>query len=129
MGTTAVIKSPNFPQNYPPNLNCTWTISAVRDDQRVRVVFTALDMELRGAGDDLILYDGKYAEKDCRMHGPLDMIHLADGKAIEPAGTKRPYFSSHKFMTLQLTTNDKYQSSGFQLSTTAVKRGICLNLK
>merc|ERR1712025_884469 len=82
-----------------------------------------MGIDLRGAGDDLILYDGKYAEKECRMHGPLDMIHLANGKAIEPAGTKRPYFSSHKFMTLQLTTNDKYQSNGFQLSTTAVKRG------
>ena len=121
MGTTAVIKSPNYPQDYPKNLNCTWTISAVRDDQRVRVVFQSLSIDSRG--DNLILYDGKYADKTCKMHGPLDMIYLADGKAIEPAGTKRPYFSSHKYMTVQLTTDDTYQSKGFQLSTTAVKRG------
>ena len=116
-----MIKSPNYPYDYPKNLNCTWTISAVRADQRVRIVFLSLNVDSRG--DELILYDGQYAYDYCKMHGPMDVISLANGRSIEPAGTKRPYFSSKKFMTVQLLTDDKYETSGFQLTATAVKRG------
>ena len=54
IGFMVVLKSPNYPGNYPPNLNCTWSISAVRNDQRVRIVFLSLNIDSRG--DKLNIY-------------------------------------------------------------------------
>ena len=57
-GTHKIIQSPKYPKKYLPNLNCSWTISTVRDDERVRLHFTTLNIDGK-AGDQLILYDGK----------------------------------------------------------------------
>ena len=57
-GTHKIIQSPKYPKKYLPNLNCSWTISTVRDDERVRLQFTSLNIG-DNAGDQLILYDGK----------------------------------------------------------------------
>ena len=56
-GTHKIIQSPKYPKKYLPNLNCSWTISTVRDDERVRLHFTTLNIDGK-AGDQLILYDG-----------------------------------------------------------------------
>ena len=116
VGTTALIQSPNYPDNYPANLNCSWTISTIRNDERVRLIFLSLNIDTRG--DRLILLDG-----DDVMTGPLDPIHLDNNDLLEPAGLKRPYFSSAKLMTITLVTNSKFEASGFQVQATAVKRG------
>ena len=65
-GTHKIIQSPKYPQKYLPNLNCSWTISTVRDDERVRLQFTSLNIG-DNSGDQLILYDGKSIGK--KNHG------------------------------------------------------------
>ena len=123
IGSTVIIKSPGYPKTYPASLNCTWTISTVRQDERVRLAFSSLNVDARG--DHLSLYDGKSTDPDLKMTGPLDMIFLETGKFLQPAGIKRPYFSSGKFLTLEMLSNeDGHQTSGFQLSATSVKKGM-----
>ena len=122
IGSTVTIQSPGYPKTYPSKLNCTWTVSTVRNDERVRFEFLSLNIDARG--DFLSLYDGKAAESKLKMTGPLDMIYLDDGKFLQPADIKRPYFSSGKFMTLEMLSNDdEHQSSGFQLKATSLKKG------
>ena len=122
IGSTVTIQSPGYPKTYPSKLNCTWTVSTVRNDERVRFEFLSLNVDARG--DFLSLYDGKAAESKLKMTGPLDMIYLDDGKFLQPADIKRPYFSSGKFMTLEMLSNDdEHQSSGFQLKATSLKKG------
>ena len=42
---------------------------------------------------------------------------------IKASGTKRPYFSSGKFLTIQFLTNENSQSTGFHLSSTSARKG------
>ena len=122
IGSSVIIKSPGYPKTYPSKLNCTWTISTVRNDERVRLDFLSINIDSRG--DYLSLYDGKNAKSALKMTGPQDMIYLDDGKFLQPAGTQRPYFSSGKFMTIEMISNDDgFQSDGFQVSATSVKKG------
>ena len=122
VGTTVIIKSPNYPDHYPANLNCTWTLSTVRKDERIRIVFLSLNIDIRG--DTLSFYDAKTPIEKTKMNGPLDLIYLDNGEILQPAGKKRPYFSSGQFLTIEMLTNDdNYETSGFQLSATAVKKG------
>lgn len=122
VGTTIIVKSPNYPGNYPANLNCTWTISTVRKDERVRVIFLSLNIDVRG--DKLSFYDGPLVNSKAKMTGPMDKIYLDNGNILQPAGKNRPYFSSGKFLTIEMVTNDDGQeTSGFQLTATALKKG------
>ena len=50
IGSIVLIKSPGYPNHYPAKLNCTWTISTVRNDERVRLSFQSLDIDSRGTG-------------------------------------------------------------------------------
>ena len=77
-GTHQVIKSPNFPQKSQSNLNCTWTLSTVRNDERVRLVFDSLDIGANG--DRLILYDGDSTESENLMTGPMDQVKFGQNK-------------------------------------------------
>ena len=38
------ISSPNFPQNYPNNINCSWMIDT-NEPRRIVLVFTDFDIE------------------------------------------------------------------------------------
>ena len=38
------ISSPNFPQNYPNNVNCSWIINT-NEPSRIILVFTDFDIE------------------------------------------------------------------------------------
>lgn len=121
MGTSDIIKSPNYPGVYPKKLNCSWLISTVRQDERVRLVFLSLNIDSRG--DRLVLYDGDQISNSSKMTGPLDIIQVDNDTPLAPAGMKRPYFSSGRQLTVNMMTDEKYETSGFQLTATAVKKG------
>ena len=137
-GTHQVIKSPNYPKKSQNNLNCTWTLSTVRNDERVRLVFDSLDIGTNG--DKLILYDGDSTETENLMTGPMDQVKFGQNRyifdknlrncdftkffRIKASGTKRPYFSSGKFLTIQFLTNENSQSTGFHLSSTSARKGM-----
>ena len=77
-GTHQVIKSPNYPKKSQNNLNCTWTLSTVRNDERVRLVFDSLDIGTNG--DKLILYDGDSTKSENLMTGPMDQVKFGQNK-------------------------------------------------
>ena len=77
-GTHQVIKSPNYPQKSQNSLNCTWTLSTVRNDERVRLVFDSLDIGTNG--DKLILYDGDSTKSENFMTGPMDQVKFGQNK-------------------------------------------------
>ena len=58
------------------------------------------------------------------MVGPLDQVKINEDQTIPASKTKRPYWSSGKYLTLQFLTDEKIENTGFQVSSTAVKRGI-----
>jgi len=61
-GAAVIITSPNFPSNYPVNIDCDWTI-LVPAGQKVSLVFTKFDTEA-GGWDPVKIYDGgKYGSK------------------------------------------------------------------
>ena len=60
------------------------------------------------------------------MVGPLDQVKINEDKTIPASKTKRPYWSSGKFLTLQFLTDEKIETTGFEVSSTAVRRGIYL---
>ncbi|KZS21868.1 Tolloid 2-like protein, partial [Daphnia magna] len=47
-GLSGVIESPNFPNNYPHNRNCTWTIAAPLGN-RINLTFSHFDVEDHGS--------------------------------------------------------------------------------
>ena len=61
------------------------------------------------------------------MVGPLDQVKINEDKTIPASKTKRPYWSSGKFLTLQFLTDEKIETTGFEVSSTAVRRGIYLD--
>ena len=44
-GFMGVIESPNFPDKYPGNLDCTWTINATRGN-KVNITFSHFSTEV-----------------------------------------------------------------------------------
>ncbi|XP_046451773.1 cubilin-like isoform X2 [Daphnia pulex] len=53
-GLSGVIESPNFPNNYPHNRNCTWTIAAPLGN-RINLTFSHFDVEQHGSQDSSAL--------------------------------------------------------------------------
>ena len=95
------------------------------DSQLLELIISFKSILVCFGGDELNLFDGRGTKPELRMTGPMDEIYLDEGKFLQPAGIKRPYFTSGKFMTLEMLSNDDgYESSGFQLTATSVKKGI-----
>ncbi|XP_017464514.1 PREDICTED: cubilin homolog [Rhagoletis zephyria] len=51
-----VIESPNFPDNYPPNLNCFWDIQSGKKN-KFQIIFSHLDIEIRDQSCDFDYLD------------------------------------------------------------------------
>ncbi|XP_069122184.1 cubilin-like [Argopecten irradians] len=64
IGNSGRLASPRYPHQYPHNVDYTWTIT-VDSNMRIRVVFSAMDMEFRQTGcvyDYLLFRDGGLAD-------------------------------------------------------------------
>ncbi len=58
---TGVLKTTNYPANYPANQNCTWIIESPNPGDRVTLSFTNMDIEQSTSGcvhDYVTLYEG-----------------------------------------------------------------------
>uniref|UniRef100_A0A0A1WR72 Cubilin n=1 Tax=Zeugodacus cucurbitae TaxID=28588 RepID=A0A0A1WR72_ZEUCU len=66
-----VIESPNFPDNYPPNLNCLWDVHGGQNN-KFQLIFSHLDIEIR---DEICDFD--YVDIiDLRNEDVLSNQHL-----------------------------------------------------
>ena len=45
MGPKVIAMSPNFPESYGPNINCTWTIIPRKDDKPATITLSWLEIE------------------------------------------------------------------------------------
>ncbi|KTF86339.1 hypothetical protein cypCar_00020065 [Cyprinus carpio] len=70
---TGIIKSQNWPTNYPANSMCLWTIR-VPKGKTIKLTFTHFDVEEAGilfgqCNDNVVVYDG--TQPGAKKHGPF----------------------------------------------------------
>ncbi len=96
--------SPNFPQNYPHNLqSCQWVLATPEEGGMVECVF--LDFSTEANYDTVTLCDGGSC---C----PSSVIASLSGDM----GNVTPYLSSERNMTIQMTSDGIISQSGFRVS-------------
>ncbi|XP_030235031.1 deleted in malignant brain tumors 1 protein isoform X6 [Gadus morhua] len=108
--TEGYITSPNYPQQYPNNMNCVWVISP--GYEVIELEF--LHVELEGS--------------DCRFDG----IQVYDGPSINQrqlgrlCGNQRSTFhSTGKTLTVRFTTDGSQTYQGFRAEYRVVADGSC----
>ena len=121
-GTTGIVKSPNYPKNYPNNLHKTETIQ-VEDGLILSLQFTAFDIEVQY---DLSINGMDYSSFTC----PYDHLTITDGdgtilmerrcglSSLLPAIT-----SKSNAINLVFSTNGVNTENGWSVSWIAVTPG------
>ncbi|KAG5453280.1 Cubilin [Clonorchis sinensis] len=94
---TDSIASPNYPQDYPPNLNYTWTISQPQDCV-IQLRFE--DFQLESSVDYVRVYDG-----------PPSYENLLD--TLTGTRIPSPRVSTGNTLTVEMRTNSLQQFRGF----------------
>ena len=75
-----VIESPNFPEPYPHNRNCTWTIEAPRGNT-VNLTFSHFDVEQAQYGNGTCMYDFVEIREEVSLTASnLLLLNLRDSK-------------------------------------------------
>ena len=113
-GESGEFKSPNFPENYPSNAECTWTIT-VPEHQKVSLQFQSLDIDC--AGDFIEIHDGSdgSARKIGHFCGTTDSTLQLN--------------STGNQMYVKLTTDGSNQQEGFEAKFNTIEtpgKSICL---
>ncbi|XP_017081199.1 cubilin homolog [Drosophila eugracilis] len=102
-GLQGAIESPNFPDNYPPNLNCEWDIRAGGRTNHLQLVFSHLTLEsTEGCNIDYInvvdmMDDQKLSEQ-----------HLCTNEALTPITS-----AGNRFL-LRFTSDYSIEEQGFR---------------
>ena len=86
-----VIQSPNFPQKYPPEMDCHWALNFGLGIE-ITINFKEFDVELDGCVDCLLIHKGenndapllaKYSGKELpnglKIIGPVSIYFRSDG--------------------------------------------------
>lgn len=108
-----IIKSPNYPNDYDDNLNCTWIIKVSFSGRYiVKVVFNDFKLE-RTCDDVLKFYDGM--DETSNLLGSY-------------CGTTHPevIYSTGRYLYVQFQTDNMINYKGFNFSFTAVKEGTVM---
>eukprot|EP00058_Branchiostoma_floridae_P015726 XP_002601214.1 hypothetical protein BRAFLDRAFT_81990 [Branchiostoma floridae] len=101
---TGTFTSPNYPNNYPENLNCRYEIS-VTPPKVIRLTFTEFDLE--DGYDRVYVYDGSTTDSAFEI-APLTGSRIPD-----------PVTSTGSSMTVKLVTDHSINMKGFQADYTA----------
>ena len=81
--------SPNFPDNYGVNIDCTWTINGTGEGRPPRITVSSLEIQ---------------EEKDCSK----DRLEIRDGDtATSPAFPHSPYCGTLENLRMKMYGNDK----------------------
>lgn len=110
---TGFVVSPNFPKDYPNNLNCTWTIHVQDMSAQVQLRFVKFELQNEAGTDFLTVYDGTYHE------GKVIGVYYG---GLENVPTLLE--STSDYITLKFQTNGVRAESGFNI--TFQKKGVCL---
>jgi cubilin len=112
------LTSPNYPDSYPSNISCQWTISA---DSSASVVLKILDFSLQGntascSGDYVTIYDGYSTSSP--------IIQQVCGQLLN-----RQFTSTGPFMTVAFQSDETGSSRGFKLQyNSQEKSDLCQNV-
>ncbi|XP_070174131.1 cubilin-like [Littorina saxatilis] len=106
---TGIITSPDYPNNYPHNRNCTWTIS-VPTGQQIRLNFTQFSLEQH--------FSCNYDYLEIR-NGGFDTSPLVGrfcGSLLRNSALQAPIVSHSNRLWLRFKSDGSSSSSGFQLT-------------
>ncbi|KAL7057714.1 hypothetical protein AAHC03_016359 [Spirometra sp. Aus1] len=101
MTDEGTLTSPNYPNNYPPNINCTWVIEV---PVGFSVVLTFDNLKIEGYGD--CQYD--YVEVFDGPSASSPVLRKICGIDVPPTIQSR-----HNTMAVRFVTDDVYQNNGF----------------
>lgn len=82
------IETPNYPNDYPPNLDCTLTITAPAPTDKIVIVFETFHMETDGncSFDRLEIYDDSFNAEN--RFDPVDDVPTAIDTAVLPINAR-----------------------------------------
>ncbi|GFR71311.1 Tolloid-like protein 1 [Elysia marginata] len=102
-GSSGTVQSPNYPDRYPHNANCVWTITTEPGTQ-VRLTFSSFLLENSNncSYDSLMLRDGNSNE--------AAML----GEPLCGAFLPFPVTSTSNVMYIEFKSDDVIRASGFQ---------------
>ncbi|XP_078491059.1 cubilin-like [Ciona intestinalis] len=106
--TNQPITSPGYPNNYPNNVNCTWTINSL-DGMNIHVILHTFDTERNS--DYLTIFN--YTTQMAKLSG---------------SHSQSEYYSTGNTLTLRFNSNGSGARSGFYATYTHVRsfhRPIC----
>ncbi|XP_072480832.1 scavenger receptor cysteine-rich domain-containing protein DMBT1 [Notamacropus eugenii] len=97
--SSGIISSPNYPGNYPNNVNCVWDIEA-SNNHRVTIVFQDVQLEGGCNYDYIQIYDGPYRTS------PL-IARVCNGDRVS-------FTSTSNFMSVRFISDVSVTRKGFQ---------------
>ncbi|OXA47104.1 Cubilin [Folsomia candida] len=113
-GFHGVIESPNFPNPYPHNRNCTWELQAPLGN-KLNVSFSHFDIEGPPRGGERCVYDFVNLKEWKRPTHTTDAVSVTDlGKFC--GSTRPPLISSTKdTLSINFVSDYSYAMNGFRL--------------
>ncbi|XP_067930809.1 cubilin-like [Watersipora subatra] len=107
--TIGVIRSPNYPDNYQPNTNCTWTLMGSQAVDRITLQFSHMDLEESDVSLGLCAHDSVRVLQGDNADAPQQGIYC--GQGVPPSITSTSYA-----LTVVFTTDSTVQLTGFSAS-------------
>uniref|UniRef100_A0A4W6CUB6 complement subcomponent C1r n=1 Tax=Lates calcarifer TaxID=8187 RepID=A0A4W6CUB6_LATCA len=115
------VKSPQYPQPYPPNLQEQWDLS-VAEGYQIQLTFTHMDIEA-SAGchyDALtVLYEGKVLGKFCGSEHSADGHHPGNQSILSPGNRLTLIFQTDN------NNPERHQNVGFSAQYQAIDLDEC----
>ncbi|XP_065323813.1 uncharacterized protein LOC135930938 [Gordionus sp. m RMFG-2023] len=117
-GASGLVKSPNFPENYPPLINCKWVLEGPVGT-KIKLQFEYFLTEL--TFDTLLILGASTNEAES-----VEISKLSGNKVNE---TLTEYYSPNHILILKFSTDEELQFPGFSIRWTAIKIDCIENLE
>lgn len=105
-----IITSPNYPNNYPSNADCEWTITVTPHHA---IIFTLDELDLEDFYDCEMDYVEAYEERFESNAEPLQLFKKCGTLEAEGNNTWRTISNS---VTVHFRSDDSVPAKGFKLS-------------
>ena len=118
MNIPMVVRSPNYPNPYPPNVQVTWTLNG-EEGSILQGTFSSFD--LVAPGDYLEIYDTMAASNRVRRAAAYSsiLLHLT---GPESTLLNTTFQTSGNAITLMLVSDAEFEGTGFSLVLTPVHK-------